>query len=135
MRFAECPIRPVYIRHVFNAKIMAIWASVNAAPVPMVPYSLADAKDLRVGPTTSAFTWRGADVRLGLGGRVNVANADALRQKRDAYIARLNGIYAAKCIPFLQFSLASPGAITLSAAASDPDDCLDLVPVPHPPEP
>jgi len=47
----------------------------ESAPVPMVPYSLADARDLRVGPTMSTFTWRGADVRLGLGGRVNVANA------------------------------------------------------------
>ena len=47
----------------------------ESAPVPMVPYSLADAQDLRVGPTMSTFRWRGGDVRLGLGGRVNVANA------------------------------------------------------------
>jgi len=47
----------------------------EAAPVPMVPYSLRDADDLHVGATGSSFRWRGADVRLGLGGRVNVANA------------------------------------------------------------
>jgi UDP-N-acetylmuramoyl-L-alanyl-D-glutamate--2,6-diaminopimelate ligase len=47
----------------------------EAAPVPMVPYSLRDADDLRVGATASSFRWRGADVRLGLGGQVNVANA------------------------------------------------------------
>ncbi|MBV9283561.1 MAG: UDP-N-acetylmuramoyl-L-alanyl-D-glutamate--2,6-diaminopimelate ligase, partial [Acidimicrobiia bacterium] len=47
----------------------------EAAPVPMVPYSLRDAEDLRVGATASSFRWRGADVRLGFGGQVNVANA------------------------------------------------------------
>ncbi len=35
---------------------------------------------------------------------------------------RLNGIYAAKCIPFLQFSLASPGAITFGASNADVGD-------------
>jgi UDP-N-acetylmuramoyl-L-alanyl-D-glutamate--2,6-diaminopimelate ligase len=49
----------------------------EASPVTMVPYSIEDAKDLRVGPTASTFGWRGADVRLPLGGRVNVANAVA----------------------------------------------------------
>jgi UDP-N-acetylmuramoyl-L-alanyl-D-glutamate--2,6-diaminopimelate ligase len=44
-------------------------------PLPVVPYSLADAEDLRVGPTASTFRWRGEEVRLPLGGRVNVANA------------------------------------------------------------
>jgi UDP-N-acetylmuramoyl-L-alanyl-D-glutamate--2,6-diaminopimelate ligase len=47
----------------------------ESAPLPVVPYSLADAEDLRVGPTVSTFRWLGEDVRLGLGGRVNVANA------------------------------------------------------------
>lgn len=35
---------------------------------------------------------------------------------------RLNGIYAAKCIPYLQLSLASPGAITFGAQNSDVGD-------------
>ena len=47
----------------------------ESAPVPMVSYSLADAEDVHVGPTASTFRWRGEDVRLSLGGRVNVANA------------------------------------------------------------
>jgi UDP-N-acetylmuramoyl-L-alanyl-D-glutamate--2,6-diaminopimelate ligase len=47
----------------------------ESAPVPMIPFSLADASDVRVGPTASTFRWRGEEVRLSLGGRVNVANA------------------------------------------------------------
>jgi UDP-N-acetylmuramoyl-L-alanyl-D-glutamate--2,6-diaminopimelate ligase len=47
----------------------------ESAPVRMVGYSLADAEDLRVGPTSSTFRWHGADMRVGLGGRFNVANA------------------------------------------------------------
>jgi len=47
----------------------------DSSPVPMVPFSIDDAKDLHVGPTASTFRWRGGDVRLPLGGRVNVANA------------------------------------------------------------
>ena len=35
---------------------------------------------------------------------------------------RLNGIYAAKCIPFVQLSLASPGAITFGASNADVGD-------------
>jgi ABC-type sugar transport system substrate-binding protein len=35
---------------------------------------------------------------------------------------RLNGIYAAKCIPFLQLSLASPGAVTFGAQNADVGD-------------
>jgi UDP-N-acetylmuramoyl-L-alanyl-D-glutamate--2,6-diaminopimelate ligase len=47
----------------------------ESATVPMVPYSLADASDVRVGPTASTFRWRGEEVRLSIGGRMNVANA------------------------------------------------------------
>jgi UDP-N-acetylmuramoyl-L-alanyl-D-glutamate--2,6-diaminopimelate ligase len=47
----------------------------ESAPVPMVSFSLADASDVRVAPTQSTFRWQGEDVRLSLGGRMNVANA------------------------------------------------------------
>ncbi|HEV3351613.1 MAG TPA: UDP-N-acetylmuramoyl-L-alanyl-D-glutamate--2,6-diaminopimelate ligase [Acidimicrobiales bacterium] len=47
----------------------------ESAPIPTVPYSLRDAEDVRVGPEVSTFRWRGEDVRLSLGGRLNVANA------------------------------------------------------------
>jgi UDP-N-acetylmuramoyl-L-alanyl-D-glutamate--2,6-diaminopimelate ligase len=43
--------------------------------VRTVPYSIADVSDLRVGPTSSTFRWRGVDVRVPLGARVNVSNA------------------------------------------------------------
>ena len=47
----------------------------EAAELPTVPFSLADAEGLEVGPTSSRFRWQGVDVRLPIGGRVNVANA------------------------------------------------------------
>jgi UDP-N-acetylmuramoyl-L-alanyl-D-glutamate--2,6-diaminopimelate ligase len=50
----------------------------DAASIPITPYSLADAEDLEVGPTTSAFRWRGEPVTLPMGGRFNVANAIAV---------------------------------------------------------
>ena len=44
-------------------------------PLPMVPYSVADAVDLDVGPAGARFRWDGEAVELRLGGRYNVANA------------------------------------------------------------
>lgn len=45
------------------------------APIPMVPYALADAADLEAGATGSRFRWEGEVVDLRLGGRFNVSNA------------------------------------------------------------
>ncbi len=47
----------------------------DAAEVPAVGYSLDDAEDLVLGVDGTTFRWRGAEVRLGLVGRFNVANA------------------------------------------------------------
>jgi UDP-N-acetylmuramoyl-L-alanyl-D-glutamate--2,6-diaminopimelate ligase len=55
----------------------------ESAPVPMVSFSLADASAVRVGPTESSFRWRGEEVRLSLGGRMNVANALAAATAAD----------------------------------------------------
>ena len=45
------------------------------AAVPVKPYSLADAEELRITAEGSTFRWRGEEVRLRLGGRFNVSNA------------------------------------------------------------
>ena len=47
----------------------------DVAPIPLTAFSLDDATDLDVGPTSSRFRWRGHQVTLPLGGRFNVANA------------------------------------------------------------
>jgi UDP-N-acetylmuramoyl-L-alanyl-D-glutamate--2,6-diaminopimelate ligase len=47
----------------------------DAATVPTIGYSLADADDLRLGPTGSTLRWRGVELRVPLAGRFNVANA------------------------------------------------------------
>ncbi|MGH9166133.1 MAG: UDP-N-acetylmuramoyl-L-alanyl-D-glutamate--2,6-diaminopimelate ligase, partial [Acidimicrobiales bacterium] len=49
----------------------------DAAPVPMVAWSLDDAEGLRTTTAGCAFVWRGHAVELGLGGRFNAANAVA----------------------------------------------------------
>lgn len=47
----------------------------EAAAIPMRPYSVSDARDLEVGPATTDFVWEGEQVALALGGRFNAANA------------------------------------------------------------
>ncbi len=75
----------------------------ESAPVRMVGFSLADAEDLRVGPTSSTFRWEGADVQVGLGGRFNVANALAA-----ATAAREVGI----AVPDIAQGLSSAGPVS-----------------------
>jgi UDP-N-acetylmuramoyl-L-alanyl-D-glutamate--2,6-diaminopimelate ligase len=47
----------------------------DAATIPMRPYSLVDARHLEVGPVTTNFQWEGEQVTLALGGRFNASNA------------------------------------------------------------
>ena len=47
----------------------------ESAPIPVRPYSLNDAADLRIGPGQTTFGWEGHRVRLALGGRFNASNA------------------------------------------------------------
>jgi UDP-N-acetylmuramoyl-L-alanyl-D-glutamate--2,6-diaminopimelate ligase len=47
----------------------------HSAGIPVRAYSMADAENLYLTPEASVFEWRGAEVRLRLGGRFNVSNA------------------------------------------------------------
>ncbi|MCU1449842.1 MAG: murE [Acidimicrobiales bacterium] len=47
----------------------------EAAELPTVPFSLTDAENLEVDATSARFRWKGVDVHLPVGGRVNVSNA------------------------------------------------------------
>jgi len=47
------------------------------ARIPVLPYSVAEAEGVELGPAGSRFRWRGRPVTLRLGGRFNVANAVA----------------------------------------------------------
>jgi UDP-N-acetylmuramoyl-L-alanyl-D-glutamate--2,6-diaminopimelate ligase len=76
----------------------------TAAAVPMTSYSMADAADVSVGPSSSTFTWRGRRVRLPLGGRFNVANALAA-----ATAATVAGVAAADVVAGLAGAGAVPG--------------------------
>jgi UDP-N-acetylmuramoyl-L-alanyl-D-glutamate--2,6-diaminopimelate ligase len=49
----------------------------DAARIPTVVYSMADAEDVEIGVLSSRFRWRGVDVEVPLGGRFNVVNAIA----------------------------------------------------------
>ena len=48
---------------------------VDAAEIPVTPFEFADAVDVEIGPFEHSYTWRGARVRVGLGGRFNVMNS------------------------------------------------------------
>ncbi|HUQ62909.1 MAG TPA: UDP-N-acetylmuramoyl-L-alanyl-D-glutamate--2,6-diaminopimelate ligase [Acidimicrobiales bacterium] len=50
---------------------------IEAAPMPITPFSLADVSDIVLGPVSSTFVWDGHRVELQLGGSFNVANAVA----------------------------------------------------------
>ena len=75
----------------------------DAAPIEMVPYSLADVADVVVTADHHAFTWRGRRITVGLGGSFNVANslaaattADVLGVGLDAIVA---GLASATAVP------------------------------------
>jgi UDP-N-acetylmuramoyl-L-alanyl-D-glutamate--2,6-diaminopimelate ligase len=50
-------------------------AQVRTTGMPVWPFSLEDAKGLRVGPSGSRFRWRGVQLATRLAGRFNVCNA------------------------------------------------------------
>lgn len=76
----------------------------ESASMPMTPFSLADARDLEVGSTSSTFTWDGKRVVLGFGGLFNVANAVAA-----ASIGRALGVDAATIAAGLSGAPLVPG--------------------------
>ena len=49
----------------------------DAAPIDVVPYSIADADDVHVDASRHAFTWRGRRMEVPLGGPFNVMNSIA----------------------------------------------------------
>ena len=50
---------------------------IDAAPVPIVAFSIDDASDVELDRRASAFRWRGERIELPLPGRFNIANAIA----------------------------------------------------------
>ncbi len=48
---------------------------VDAATIPMAPYSLADVHDIEIGAFEHSYTWRDTRITIGLGGRFNVLNS------------------------------------------------------------
>ena len=66
----------------------------DAAPIEMVPYSLADAADVEVTADGHAFTWRGRRVAVGLGGAFNVVNSLAAATTADVLGVELDAIVA-----------------------------------------
>ena len=49
----------------------------DLAPIPLTPYSIDDATDLELAPTSCRFRWRGQPVVVPLAGRFNAENAVA----------------------------------------------------------
>ncbi len=83
-------------------RLRAGWGG-DARSQPAVPFSLHDLDRLAISPSGSSFRWRGADIRLRLGGRFNVRNAlaaataaAALGLDRDAIVAGLEQVDAVR---------------------------------------
>ncbi len=55
----------------------------DAAPIPMVVFSTAEATDVDIAVDHQAFTWRGRRIALGLGGAFNLSNALAAATTAD----------------------------------------------------
>ena len=101
----------------------------DAAPIEMVPYSLADVADLEVTADRHAFTWRGRRIAVGLGGSFNVANslaaattADVLGVELDAIVA---GLARRRRCPGDSSASSRP---TATAAASSPSSTTPTLP-------
>lgn len=92
----------------------------DAAPVPMHPYSVADATDVLVDAASHRFGWRGHSVRVPIGGEVNVHNSLAALTCCAAL-----GIDATDAIAGLASAPPVPGRFELVARA---DECgIDVV--------
>lgn len=48
---------------------------VDAGAIPFTTFSIDDASNLMIGPFSHEYTWRGEQMRVGLGGRFNVLNS------------------------------------------------------------
>ena len=99
----------------------------DAAPVEMVAYSLADATDLVVGADHHELTWRGVRLVVGLGGRFNVANTLAA-----ATTAAVLGIAPdvatltlADLADVVVTYLGKPGRRSVDATVAGPDEPVD----------
>lgn len=99
---------------------------VDAAEIPMVPVSMADAADLRPERSGSVFTWRGTQLRVPLHGRHNVMNAllaaEACRALDVPDAAIAEGLASLPVVPgrFETFELPS-GGLAIVDYAHTPD--------------
>ena len=67
---------------------------VDAAPIPMVGFSVDDASDVMVSATEHEYTWRGRRVRVPIGGRFNVMNSLAAATTAEAVGVSIDAIIA-----------------------------------------
>lgn len=99
---------------------------IDAAAIPTVAFSLADAEELEVGMASSIFRWAGLRVRLPLGGTYHVRNAlaaaTAARQLDIPAAVIVDGLAAAAPVPgrFEQVD-AGQGFIVVVDYAHTPD--------------
>src|SRR3712207_9333221 len=63
----------------------------DAAEIPLVPFSRDDLSDVEITPTRHAYTWRGRRVEVPLGGEFNVRSEEHTSelQSRQYLVCRL----------------------------------------------
>jgi UDP-N-acetylmuramoyl-L-alanyl-D-glutamate--2,6-diaminopimelate ligase len=101
----------------------------DAAPIEMVSYSLADAADLVVTSDHHELTWRGARLWVPLGGAFNVANTLAA-----ATTAAAIGIDTDAIVTGLAAAVAVPGRFERVRVAGGRDDIVAIVDYAHTPD-
>ena len=111
------PLAPMVLGHQIQSEDNAINLLKNS--------SVKQAADL-AGFKLAAVNGRYPDQATMVSAAENIVTQNPFGVIEDQPLAtladRLNGIYAAKCIPFVQLSLASPGAITFGASNADVGD-------------
>jgi UDP-N-acetylmuramoyl-L-alanyl-D-glutamate--2,6-diaminopimelate ligase len=101
----------------------------DAAPIEMVPFCLADATDVVVTADHHELTWRGARLSVALGGAFNVANTLAA-----ATTAAALGVAPADVAAGLATAEPVPGRFERVAAPGGDDDVAIIVDYAHTPD-
>jgi len=102
----------------------------DAAPIEMVPFSMADASDVVIGADRHELTWRGERLAVGMGGAFNVSNTLAA-----ATVAAVLGIEPPTIAAGLAAAAVVPGRFErILPRAGDGGGVVAIVDYAHTPE-
>jgi len=106
---------------------------VDNATIPMTEFSMSDISDVHVTPTSHRYQWRGADIRVGIGGSFNAMNSLAAATAASvlgvATDVIANGLAEAPSVPgrFQPVQAGQPFAVIVDFAHT-PDGLREALP-------